>query len=66
MDQTANDPSSLIGESSRGAGSVCYIYSITSRYCPLMEKARIQIAPEPPCSAKKKVFVIVLHEGLTK
>ena len=63
MDQTADDPSSLDGESSRGAG--CVFYSI--RYF-LTEKARVRIASfesQPSSSAKKQklVFVIVLHEG---
>lgn len=51
MNQTANDSTSLSGESAIGAGFVCSIASIT--YFFLTENAQVRIAPEPPSSVKK-------------
>ncbi len=56
--QPAIPAASINGESSRGAGSVCYIaLGIIS----LMEKARVRIKPWPP--SEKSKFYDVLHEG---
>ncbi len=50
MDQMADNHSSLDGESSRGAGSVCCIV------LDLTEKTLVRIAPEPPSLVKKTKF----------
>ncbi len=63
MDQTTNDPSSLDGESSLSAGSVCYKHVELDTFFN-GKRPGFESYPSPPSSAKK--IVIALHEGWTQ